>query len=1189
MVKLKICLGIFLLICLLISSLSVKSQHFEAGKYYRLYSSNGRVAALPENPQNNEPIILTREKKGDIAQIWLIENAKDGSFTIHHPFSRLGIDNNNQTPQNGNQLVLWTHDRSNINQHWIIQPLKPGADQYILRDQHNQNLVISVPNSGRLYQSPAGDHPADYQIWRIVPISEKITAPPTVGKENWENEHIIGIHKLPAHSLYVPFSSEQSLRQDPTFDAPWKVTKSSLWKSLDGLWKFNWAKQPSERPKDFYKKNYNLTKWKEITVPSNWEMEGYGTPIYTNYTYPFRNDPPFIKPVKGWTLEKEPNAVGSYKRQFTIPANWDGKSIFVHFDGVYSAMYVWVNGHQVGYSQGANNGAEFNITQYVNTGTNDISVEVYRWSDGSYIEDQDMFRLSGIHRRVYLFATPKFHIQDFEIQTHFPGGNYGMSDLRIRTDFLNDGDGGSRMHRLKVTILDPAGQKVMDFQKDIQSGPQNSTDSVNYARIFKNPLLWSAENPNLYTAIFTLTDQQGNVDESLSAKFGFKEVVIKNKRIYINGHQVFFKGVNRHDIDPRLGKAIPVALMQKDIVMMKRHNINTIRTSHYPNDPRMYAMYDYYGLYVIAEADLECHGNQSISDDPDWESAFVDRNVRNVLEHRNHPSIFIWSMGNESGSGANFKAVYKAIKAIDPFRPVHYEGYNQVADIDSRMYPSVDDMRRFDKAQSNKPFILCEYDHSMGNAMGNMIQYWDYIEHSERMIGGCIWDWVDQGLNRPGEPSSHYYMGGDFGDKPNDGSFCNNGLTTPDRKVTAKLLEVKKVYQYLKLDYDRGLHITNKYGFTSLNQFNFKWVLIRDGQAIDSAYFKVPDIAPDSSILYHPALPPMATTAHEYLLNVSATLKGKTVWAEAGFEVAAEQMRLSAKVSQPLLQAGNYKDASVREQERDLFITGKDFNICFNKKTGRLTSVKYHQKEQLFNGAGPVFNWYRSINNDSRRYSETKISVRDFSFSKHPADKTIEVKTLMEAEITAENTRYPYEVNYTIYPDGQIKVAAVFHTGHGYLPPRFGLRMSLVPDNELVKWYGRGPFENYPDRKSGAFLGIYQSSVTEMGEEPYVQAQSMGQREDVRWVTLSDRQTSGIKIISLDTLSFSALHFTDQAAWKAYYGFRLPEISQPQVYLTLDCLQRGLGNASCGPPPLQQFEIKKDQTLNYSFLIQPAK
>ena len=1191
----KIYQGALLMVCTLICAAQGFSQSFTAA-YYRIVASNGQVISLPDNAENNAAIVLSNLKKGDNRQIWCIQKADDRSFLIYHPFRKLGIDNNNMAPETGNQLVLWTHNASNRNQHWIMDPVGKDGRHFVIRDAGSPKLVIAEDAiSGRLFQRPMQGNggPGGMNLWRIEPVKEKITAPPTVGKENWENEHIIGINKLPAHSLYVPFSSEAALKEDPTFNAPWEKTNSDLWQSLDGNWKFNWVKQPSERPVDFYKKDYDVSHWKEIPVPSNWEMLGYGTPIYTNYTYPFQSDPPFIKPVKGWTLEKEPNAVGSYKRQFEIPENWDGKSIFLHFDGAYSAIYVWVNGRQVGYSQGANNGAEFNITKFVKAGNNDISVEVYRWSDGSYIEDQDMFRLSGIHRRVYLFATPKFHIQDFNITTSFKNGDYQNALLGIHTSFTSDAvkQPGST-HQLKIDILDTAGKLVKSFKGMVTTRGGDSTTPLQLEGSVDQPLLWSAESPSLYTAIFTLCDAKGKVQEVLSTKFGFRDVKIHDKRIYINGKQVFFKGVNRHDIDPRLGKAVPVPLMQKDILMMKRHNINTIRTSHYPNDPRMYALYDYYGLYVIAEADLECHGNQSISDDPDWIPAFVDRNVRNVLEHRNHPSIFMWSMGNESGAGSDFKAVYKAIKNIDPERPIHYEGYNEVADVDSRMYPSIKDMQKVDEQNTEKPFILCEYDHSMGNAMGNMQQYWDYIENSKRMVGGCIWDWVDQGLNKPGEPDNHYYLGGDFGDKPNDGSFCANGLTTPDRRVTAKLLEVQKVYQYLKFIYnsDQGITVLNKYDFTTLDQFNFKWVLLKDGKRIDSADFNLPAVAPDGNLSYKPQIHSPLKAGHEYLLNVYASLKRPTLWAAAGYTIAREQFRLSGKVIPTFATAtltGTTK-STITEGPDSVRISGKGYQVVFSKLSGLMTSLIYNGQEQIFNSEGPSFNWYRSINNDPRRYSDTKITVSDFAVQKQ-SDGTDLIQTKMDAYIANENTHFPYEVEYAVSPDGIIKVSAVFHTGHGYMPPRFGLRMSLTPQNENVQWYGRGPFENYPDRQSGAFLGIYQSTATDMGHEHYVQLQSMGQRGDARWISLNGNGQKGIKIISLDTLSFSALHFTDAAAWKTYHDFKLPEIIRPQVYLSLDCLQRGLGNASCGPQPLKEFEMPEDKTLQYSFLIEPGR
>lgn len=483
-----------------------------------------------------------------------------------------------------------------------------------------------------------------------------------------------------------------------------------------------------------------MSSWKEIPVPSNWEMHGYGTPIYSNFTYPFKNNPPFIQPEKGYTNEIEVNPVGSYRRNFIIPSDWDGKEIFLHFDGVYSGMYVWINGQKVGYSEGANNVAEFNITEYVKTGDNIIAAEVYRWTDGSYLEDQDMFRLSGIHRSVYLFATPKVHIRDYHLMSEFDGDDYSKAEFKIETSVKNYDKKLSQANTINVSLLDNKGQEVASVVKEIQKLKSGEEQIYNLQALVNNPLLWSAEKPNLYTAIVTMKDVKGHVLEAMSSKFGFRKIEIKNKRVYINNEPILFKGANRHDIHPRYGKAVPVESMLEDILLMKAHNLNTIRTSHYPNDPRMYAMFDYYGLYVMDEADIENHGNYSLNDTPSWLAAYLDRMERVMRRDRNHPSIIFWSMGNECGHGQNFNEIYKMAHQLDPSRPIHYEGKNGAADIDSHMYPSIESMANFDQQKSEKPYFICEFLHSMGNSPGNIAEYWDYIENkSQRMIGGCIW------------------------------------------------------------------------------------------------------------------------------------------------------------------------------------------------------------------------------------------------------------------------------------------------------------------------------------------------------------------------------------------------------------------------------------------------------------------
>ena len=524
---------------------------------------------------------------------------------------------------------------------------------------------------------------------------------------------------------------------------------------LNGDCKFHWAKSPQERPRDFHKPTYDVEGWDDIAVPSNWEMLGYGTPIYTNITYPFRNNPPFIQGQRGYTVEKEPNAVGSYRRDFTLPEGWDDKEVYITFEGCYSAMYLWINGKKVGYSQGPTTDARFDITRYVRPGNNTLAVEVYRWSDGSYLEDQDRFRMSGIYRDVYLTATPPTHIH----LTSELSPRYDRAVLDVKVGVTNRGKSAGSA-AVRVTLSDANGRKLRTVTSPVVAVAKGREETVGARLSLRDPLLWSAEAPNLYTVDIELLDADGNVTEATTQKYGFRNIEIKGNKVYVNSMLTLFKGANHHDTHPRFGKAVPVETMIQDILMFKRHNLNTIRTSHYPKAPKMYALFDYYGLYVMDEADQECHGNHSLTDNPAWRDAFVDRAVRMVERDKNHPSVVFWSLGNESGGGCNAVAEYEAVKAIDPSRPIHYEGMNEIADMDSRMYPSVESMIQTDRNGNQKPFFLCEYDHAMGNSIGNLDSYWDYISgRSERMIGGCIWDWVDQALNKPGEPDSRLYYG----------------------------------------------------------------------------------------------------------------------------------------------------------------------------------------------------------------------------------------------------------------------------------------------------------------------------------------------------------------------------------------------------------------------------------------------
>lgn len=1018
--------------------------------------------------------------------------------------------------------------------------------------------------------------------------AKKVMAP------DWENEQVISINKEPGHTTYVPFSSVESLKASPSYRKAWVHPNSSRYQLLNGMWKFHWVKQPSERPVNFYKPNYDISGWKDIPVPSNWEMYGYGTAIYTNIVYPFKVNPPFIQGDKDYTSVTEPNPVGSYRKDFTIPKDWKGQEVFIHFDGVYSAMYLWVNGHKVGYSQGSCTDAEFNITPYIKAGKNVLACEVYRWCDGSYLEDQDMFRLSGIYRDVYLFATPKLRLRDYYFTTSF-NDNLSEATMNVRTNVTNYGKAVGAAS-VALSLLDAEGKLVASSSVQINKvlASQESVDKMSAA--IKNPHLWSAETPYLYTAILELKDQSGKTIEAMSTEYGLRKVEIKNKRVYINNEQVFFKGADRHDIHPQFGKAVPVESMIQDILLFKNFNLNTVRTSHYPNDPKMYALYDYYGIYVMDEANVECHGDWKISGMANWIPAFEDRMVRMIQRDKNHPGVIFWSMGNECGNGANFDAVYKLAKSMDA-RPIHYEGKNSLADMDSSMYPPLDSMAKQDQTQTEKPYFLCEYAHAMGNAIGNLAEYWDYIEnHSTRMIGGCIWDWVDQGINKFGEDSNRYYFGGGFGDKPNDLDFCCNGIVTADRQVTPKLLEVKKIYQYIKFkpeDLKNGkISLVNKYDFLNLNQFTLNWQIMKDGVKVENGSMPLADVAPNGNEALTIPYRTQLDSEHEYFLNLVIVLNQDCIWAKAGHEVATEQYALTERVAVPAvptftntLKYEKAIDLKVDYPINEVGFRALGFYVGFNPTTGIMTSLRYAGKDMIYNKKGFTFNWYRSISNDRHKVVSTEIKMKSFDWKLSDDQKTAVVTTEMEAVIGTEKaTTQSYTVIYKIYANGVIDVTAKFKTGEEFNLPRLGLQVSLNPTLEQLEWYGRGPIECYWDRKDAAYVGLYKNTVTGM-EESYIRSQSMGNREDARWLALTSNGQKGIRIQSLDHMNFCALHFTDTDLWNVLYAQDRDNIRRAEVVLSLDCIQNGIGNGSCGPRTIPAYIIEKNKEYSYSFRI----
>lgn len=1160
--------------------------------YYKIQTHDGLV--LTNNSKNGNDALLWAAEPADAnSQLWQFIDLHNGYFNIKNLYSGKSIDNANQQDGAGNQLIQWNTDQGNANQQWKITPT--GRGSYLIFQKRSLMGMATKPIEGKqaVFQLPAS-----HQEWELIPTKTKVVSQPVRSENEWENETIFAVNKEEGHVTYYPYPNEVTLKKDSTFYKPWMTPKSVLYRSLNGDWKFNWVKKPSERPMDFYKDDFDVSDWETIAVPSNWQMEGFGTPIYTNITYPYKNNPPYIQPQQGYTNEKEVNPVGSYKRTFEIPENWDEKEVFVHFDGVYSGMFLWINGKKVGYTQGSNNDAEFNITKFLKAGKNTIAAQVFRWTDGSYIEDQDMFRLSGIHRDVYLYAMPKLTVRDFVINSHFETNDLDMVTFSVRTTVKNYHHKKVKDATVKLSLLDAEGQAVTTLQKNIAKIKPGRAITLNFVKELNNLKLWSAEVPNLYSVIVTVIDSYGKETVSLSNKYGFRKIYIQKKRVYINNKQVFFKGVNRHDTHPIYGKAIPVASMLEDIKMMKQNNINTIRTSHYPNSPKMHAMYDYFGLYVMDEADQEDHGNNGITSNPSWIPAFEDRIRRVIQRDRNHPSVIFWSLGNESGNGNNMDAMYDLAKSMDSVRPIHYQGKNSIADIDSHMYPSLKDMEAFDKLSRDKPYFLCEYDHAMGNAMGNLKEYWEYIENSDRMIGGCIWDWVDQGLIDSDGDKDAYLYGGDFGDTPNDHNFCINGIVTPDRQETAKLLEVKKIYQYVEVssrDIDKGkIIVSNKYDFINLSQFDVHWEVLKDGKAVEKGTLEPLNIKPDESKLVTIPFKGDYDQKHEYFLNIYFDLNHETSWAEKGLMLASGQIPITGESKLSEVDINDAGNISVNVQGDLIKIKGTHFSYGFDTCRGMLTSLKYMNNEMIHEQNGLGFNWYRSVDNDKytdQNYYPTQVKVVEERHKLSSDKKSFTIDLKMEVVINrpGKPINLSYPITYKVYANGTIDVDATFEKPENEpIIRRLGLRMQLMPGINEVSWYGRGPRENYSDRKTGSYFGLYNGSVSELeNEEHYVRSQSMGNHEDTRWVSITNAAGGGLKIIAKNNLSFSILHYSDETLWKAKHEFALPGFKKSFTYLSLDRIQQGLGNASCGPLPLKKYMIPEGKALKFTFRIIP--
>ena len=1053
---------------------------------------------------------------------------------------------------------------------------------------------------------------------------------------DWENHHVLQINREPARAAFTPFHAQ----------------KGDCSICLDGTWKFRWTPVPDERIVEFYQTDFNDKDWVGFPVPANWEVNGYGTPIYVSAGYPFKIDPPRVmgEPKVDYTTYKERNPVGQYRRSFQLPAGWEARGqTLLRFEGVMSAFYVWINGERVGYSQGSMEPSEFNITNYLHAGENQIALEVYRYSDGSYLEDQDFWRFGGIHRSIHLLHTPDIRIRDYAVRTLPVSTDYQDFILQIDPQFSVYRGMTGKGTTLQGVLKDASGREIATLKGDVEDildlehkagrmnewYPQRGPRKLGrMSATIKSPKRWTAETPYLYKLHLTLLTAEGEVIEQVEQSVGFRSVEIRNGQLLVNGAPVRFRGVNRHEHDHRTARVMSEERMLQDILLMKQANINAVRTSHYPNVSRWYELCDSLGLYVMDEADIEEHGLRgTLASTPDWHAAFLDRAVRMAERDKNHPSIVMWSMGNESGYGPNFAAISAWLHDFDPTRPVHYEGAQgaggesdpKTVDVISRFYTRVkqeylnpgiaegEDKERAENARwerlleiaertnDNRPVMTSEYAHSMGNALGNFKEYWDEIYSNPRMLGGFIWDWVDQGIYKT-LPDGRIMVayGGDFGDKPNLKAFCFNGLLMSDRETTPKYWEVKKVYSPVELRVESGeLRVTNRNHHTDLSQYRCLWTLSIDGKQKDQGEITLPEVAPgESETIPLPVsiadMKASAKATSDLRLTISFILKRDALWAKAGHEVAWEQFCIQegALLSSKLENRGRLK---VRADEEHLSISGSGFSIQWEKNaTGSLTSLTYHGKEMLAHPADfplqPVTQAFRAPTDNDKSFGNwlakdwslhqmdnPRISLDSF---KHEVREDGAVIVRVQTRNRYKEGMIVTKFLYTILSDGTIDLKTTFQP-QGILPelPRLGIAFCLSSDYNTFIWQGRGPQDNYPDRKTSAAVGLWKGSVADQYVH-YPRPQDSGNKEEVCRLMLTDRHGKGIRVDAVeDVFSASALHYTAQDLYKETHDCNLKP--RPEVILSLDAAVLGLGNSSCGPGVLKKYTIdKKEHTLH---------
>jgi len=1020
-------------------------------------------------------------------------------------------------------------------------------------------------------------------------------------QNDWENPNMFQQNKEKARASFYPYSTlENAINDEPKSE--------SYTLCLNGKWKFKYTKNATTTPQDFYKIGFDTSNWDDIPVPGNWELYGYGYPQYVNAGYAFNTvNPPFVKDTE--------NAVGAYITYFTIAENWMDREVYLQLGAVKSGYYLWINGEKVGYNQDAKLPAEFNITPYLKKGKNKLAVKVFQFTDGSYLEDQDFWRLSGIQRDVYLYARPKIHISDFFAKALLDA-NYEHGVFNLTVDIKNTSNKKASKLNFQYKILDADGHKIVSNQSSFNSKGLH-TETLTFSEAVPNVHIWSAENPYLYTLLLAVSDPSGRIMEATSVKIGFRTTEIKGGQLLVNGQAILLKGVNRHEHNPDYGHVVNEKDMIADIKMMKQFNINAVRTSHYPNDPLWYALCDTYGIYVYDEANIESHGigydiNTTLADKPEWKAAHVDRMLNMVERDKNHPSIIVWSMGNEAGDGHNFLAGYNAIHARDADRPVHYERaeretkvHEKHTDIIPSMYAPISWVEKWIGTDTERPFIWCEYAHAMGNSSGNFKEYWDLVRENRQVQGGFIWDWMDQGLTKHNANGDKFWAYGGFFEPKgvkNDDNFCFNGLVAPDMTPHPGFYEVKKVYQNIWFDAEKisegKISIKNEFFFSTLANYLVRWELMEDGKPIQTGMFKPLEVSPQTKKEFDlPVKDFKKKEGSEYFLNVYALQNNVSEMIPFGHIVASDQFAFGSYKEAVTESSKSYDPIVLKANSNEISLTGSHFVMQVSKTSGALTSYKVNNFEMITAPLLPTF-WRAPTDNDFGNKMQERCAiwktVMDDAILEEINTKTVSASEIeISTQLKLPTVEGLIDMVYTIYGNGHIRVNYKFEASKADLPeiPRIGLvfRMPKAIDN--LNYYGRGPWENYSDRNTASFIGVYQSKVANQ-YVPYGRPQENGHKTGTRWFSLTHQIGVGLKIKAHEIpIEFNALSYSTETLDPGARKLLVTPVDIEEgdfVEVHIDHKMMGVGgDNSWGAKPHEPYMFYANKVYEFSFSIIP--